>query len=123
MAGRRIARLNEQLKREITDILKNGVRDPRIGFVTITRVEVSPDVSHAKVFTSVMGEESDKDASMEGLTAASPFIRAELGKVLHLRRVPELHFQLDRTLEHAMRIEKLLHEALPREDEPEDEEG
>ena len=108
--GRRIPRLNEQLKREITAILKSDVRDPRIGFVTITHVEVTQDISHAKVFASVMGEDEDKEASVAGLHAAAPFIRGELGRRLRVRRVPELHFELDRALEHAMHIERLLSE-------------
>lgn len=114
MASRRIERLNEQLKREITILVREEVRDPRIGMVTVTAVEASADLSVARVFVSVMGEgEGDREESLEGLRAAAPFIRTELGKRLHVRRVPELRFELDRSLEYAQRIERLLQEALP----------
>lgn len=123
MASRRVERLNEQLKREITEIVRNEVKDPRIGFATITAVRTSPDLSFARVYVSVFGEDAAKEQTVEGLQAAAPFIRGELGRRLHIRRIPELRFELDRSLEHAMRIERLLHEALPGEKGPASEEG
>lgn len=111
--GRRIPRLNEQLKREITEILRYEVKDPRIGFVTLTRVEASPDLMLAKAYVSVMGEEEQKQETLEGLGAAAPFVRSELGKRLSIRRVPEIDFRLDRSLEHVQRIDELLEEAAP----------
>lgn len=113
MASRRIERFNEQLKREITLLVREEVRDPRIGVVTVTAVEVSADLSVARVYVSVMGAEASKDESLEGLRAAAPFIRTELGRRLRVRRVPELRFELDRSLEYAQKIERLLDEALP----------
>lgn len=115
MASRRIERLNEQLKREITTIVREEVRDPRVGIVTITAVDVSADLSVARVYINVLGEDEVRRASLEGLHAAAPFIRTELGKQLHVRRAPELRFEIDRSLDYAMRIEQLLREALPEE--------
>jgi ribosome-binding factor A len=123
MASRRIERFNEQLKREITGLLRGEVRDPRIGMATITAVEVSADLSVARVYVSVMGDDTAKEESLEGLRAAAPFIRTELGKRLRVRRVPELRFELDRSLEYAMKIERLLHEALPDRGKEEPEPG
>lgn len=127
MASRRIERFNEQLKREITVLVREEVRDPRIGTITVTAVEVSADLSVARVYVSVMGDEAAKEESLEGLRAAAPFIRTELGRRLRVRRVPELRFELDRSLEYALKIERLLHEALPErgtgESSPEPSEG
>jgi ribosome-binding factor A len=113
MVSRRIERFNEQLKREITEIVRNEVKDPRIGMVTVTAVEAAADFSVARVHISVFGEDVDKEESLEGLHAAAPFIRTELSKRLRVRRVPELRFELDRSIEYAMKIERLLGEALP----------
>lgn len=113
MASRRMARLNEQLKREITVLVRDEVRDPRVGVTTVTAVEASADLSVARVYVSIMGDEAAKEAGLEGLRAAAPFIRTELGRRLRVRQVPELRFELDRSLEYAMKIERLLHEALP----------
>ncbi len=110
MPGRRIERLNEQLKREITDIVRNSARDPRIGVVTVTRVQSASDLSFARVFVSIIMDEEEKKQSLEGLAAAAPFIRSELSKRLSIRRVPELRFELDRSLEHALNIERLIGE-------------
>lgn len=116
MAGRRIERLNEQLKRELMEILQTEVRDPRVGPVTITAVETTPDLYHARVYVTSLGSAEEKETSIEGLQAAAAYLRSELGRRLSLRRVPELSFQLDLTLEHAMRIERLLGEVLPPRD-------
>jgi ribosome-binding factor A len=120
MAGkRRVERLNEQFRRELTDILRNEVRDPRVGALTVTSVEVTADLYHAKIYLTSIDPES-RASSLEGLDAAAPFIRREIGKRLHIRRAPELHFTWDDTLEHAQRIERLLSEALPDRDATDD---
>lgn len=116
MSSRRVRRLNEQLKREISSLLRREVRDPRIGTPTVTGVEVAPDLTFARVHVQLDGELEDRDGAMEGLEAAAPFLRKALGKSLHLRRIPELRFEEDRTLEQATRIEKLLREVLPESD-------
>jgi ribosome-binding factor A len=114
MAKKRVARLNEQLKRELIALLQFEVRDPRIGLITVTDVEVTPDLYHAKVFFAVHGGEEEQKSALEGLRAAAGFLRSEIGKRMHIRHTPELHFTHDNTLEHAMHIERLLREV--RED-------
>jgi ribosome-binding factor A len=121
MSSRRQARLNEQMKREISELLRTEVRDPRIGVPTVTDVEVTPDLWLARVFVRPDPTRSDvkPDALMEGLATAAPYIRRELGKSLRVRRVPELRFEADRVLDQALRIEQILREVLPSEDERE----
>lgn len=101
-------RLAALLQQTLAEALANRVKDPRVGFVTVTGVEVSPDGGHATVRVSVMGTEEEKTSAMEGLTSARGFLRTHLARELSLRTTPELHFQLDRGLEHAQRIEQLL---------------
>jgi len=113
MAGRRIQRLNEQLKREITGLLIREVRDPRVRQVTITGVEVTADLWMARVFVTLQGDEAQRAEALEGLEAAAPFIRRALGRELRIRRVPELRFMVDTALERAHRIESLLREVIP----------
>ena len=115
MASKRIARLNEQLKREIAGLVRTDVRDPRVGLVSVTAVEVASDLGSARVFVRVLGEERERAESLEGLQAAAPFLRRELGRMLHVRRIPELRFQEDRSMEQAQRIERILSEVLPEE--------
>lgn len=119
MSRRRLARLNEQLKRELAMLIRTDVRDPRVGVVTVTAVDVTNDLSLARVFVRVIGSEGEIVEALEGLTAAAPFLRAALGKELTIRRIPELRFQRDKSLEHAMRIEEILSDVLP-EDELDD---
>lgn len=109
MASRRIERLNEQLRREISDILRRDVRDPRVGRPTVTRVEVTHDLWMARVYVRIDGTQDERAAVLDGLDAAAAFIRRELGG-LRIRRVPEVRFEADLTLEHASRIEELLRE-------------
>ncbi len=110
MPSRRIERLNEQLKREITDVLLREVRDPRVKQVTITGVRATTDLDRARVYLASLGTEEEKRDALEGLRAAAAFIRGEVSRRLRVRRVPELDFEWDRTLEHAQRIEHLLRE-------------
>jgi len=117
--SKRVDRLNEQLKREISDLLRTRVRDPRVGGgVTVTGVATTSDLSVARVHVSLRGSEAERAQSLEGLTAAAPFLRTLLGRILHIRRVPELRFREDRTLERARRVERILHEVLPDELQP-----
>jgi ribosome-binding factor A len=118
MGGTRRARLNEQFKREITEILRREVRDPRVGAPTLTAVDVTPDLWLARVYvrpdlTRDLADPETTEALMAGLEASTPFIRRSLGRKLSLRRIPELRFQLDRSVEHAARIDALLREIEP----------
>ena len=125
MASKRIARLNEQLKREIAELVRTDVRDPRVGLVSVTAVQVATDLGSARVYVRVLGGDRERAESLEGLVAAAPFLRRALGQILHIRRIPELRFEEDRTMEHARRIEQILSEVLPAEpvDERRDEPG
>jgi len=107
-SSRRPEQMAETLRQVITDGLMREVRDPRVGFVTITGVLVTNDLSHARVMVSVPGEESDKARALEGLQSAAGFLRSRAARALTTRTVPELHFELDRGLEHAARINELL---------------
>lgn len=117
---RRTDRINEQLRQEISLLLRDEVRDPRVASATITGVETSRELDHARVYVTGPGEETEKAELLAGLQSAAPFLRTQLGRRLHMRRIPELHFEIDRKLENALRIEALLREALP-ETGPEDE--
>jgi ribosome-binding factor A len=116
MPSKRLARLNEQLKREIAGLLRTQVRDPRIGVVSVTGVEVAADLASARVWVRAMGTDAERAECIEGLEAAAPFLRRTLGQSLHVRRVPELRFQEDHSLQQAERIERILHEVLPEGD-------
>jgi ribosome-binding factor A len=107
-SSRRPEQVGETLRQVITDALARRVRDPRVGFVTVTGVLVSNDLSHARVMVSVPGEDIDKNRALEGLQSAAGFLRSRAAKSLTTRSVPELHFELDRGLEHAARINELL---------------
>lgn len=125
MARHRIKRVNEQLKREISRIVVGEVKDPRVGAVTVTRVVAAPDLTLARVFVQLIGDDEERASTLEGLAAATPFIRSALSSRIDMRRVPEIRFEPDASLEHAMRIERLLAEAemgYDRVDEDEDEE-
>lgn len=118
MKGKRAARLNEQLKRELSELIRTQVRDPRVGLVTITGVDVAADLGSARVFVRQVGSEDDLESTLEGLSAAAPFLRSELGRILSIRKIPELRFQKDRSFEHARRIERILSEVIRPEGEP-----
>jgi len=118
--SKRRARLNEQLRRELSELIRTQVRDPRVGLVTITGVDIAADLGSARVYVRVVGGSEEMQRSLEGLEAAASFLRTALGRILHVRRVPELRFREDRSYEGAARIEHVLSEGLPA-DEPEDE--
>lgn len=122
--GRRPERLREQIRQEISALVVEGVRDPRIGFATITDVRLTPDLRQARVFVSVLGSTEEQESSLAGFRAAAAFIRRELAHRLEIRRVPELEFRLDHSAERAARIEELLRQGREshsqEEDEPED---
>lgn len=108
MAFYRAQRVSEQMKKEIAQILQDELKDPRIGFVTITSVEVTNDLRHAKVFVSVFGDEEDKKQTLEALSKASSFIRKEIGKRIKLRYTPEIIFRSDESIEHGAKIAEIL---------------
>ncbi len=111
MVKNRNRRLGELLKEEISDILRREVKDPRIGFVSITDVEVSGDLRHAKIFVSVMGSEQEKQETMNGLQEATGFIRCLVGERITIYHTPELKFRYDDSIEHGIHISQVIKEA------------
>jgi ribosome-binding factor A len=120
--SQRTDRVDELLRQEIGAIIAKEVADPRIGFATITSVETTPDLRHAKVWVSVIGQPAEREAAVAALRHAMPFIRHELGTRLRIRRIPDLHVHLDDTAERGTRILQLLAEletgATPDPDAP-----
>lgn len=106
--SQRTDRVDELLRQEITAIVARDVADPRVGFITVTDVETTPDLRHARVWVSVIGQPEERDASIAALRHAMPFVRHELGRRIRLRRIPELHVRLDDTAERGTRVLRLL---------------
>jgi ribosome-binding factor A len=105
---KRSERLGELILAEISDLIARDIKDPRIGFVTFTRVEMSDDLRYAKVFVSILGSAQEKTRTLQGLSSATGYIRRHLGRALHLRYTPEITFLLDASLEHGAKIAQLL---------------
>jgi ribosome-binding factor A len=106
--SQRTERVDELLRQEIGSILTRDIADPRIGFATITSVETTPDLRHAKVWVSLIGQPAERDAAVAALRHAMPFVRHELGRRLRIKRIPDLHIHLDDTAERGTRILRLL---------------
>lgn len=104
----RAARVADEMRGILAQLIRDEVKDPRIGFVSIVKVEVSNDISHAKIYVSVLGDDKQKKESLRGLSSATGFLRSETAQRLQLRYTPELHFVLDESIEHGQRIAKLL---------------
>jgi ribosome-binding factor A len=110
MGKHRSVRLAETIKEEVARIILEEIKDPRIGFITLTDVEVAEDLRYAKLYVSIMGSEETVKNSLEALNRASGFIRSELGKAVRLRYVPEISFKYDKSIEQGAHISKLLRE-------------
>jgi len=108
MAKVRVGRVGEQIKKEISQIIQTELKDPRIGFITVTGVDVSSDLSQAKTYLSVLGNDEQKEETLKALARSTGFIRSELGKRMRLRHTPELIFKFDSSIEYGSRIESLL---------------
>lgn len=113
--SRRPEQVAGTIRQVVADALTREVRDPRVGFVTVTNVVVTNDLSHARVMVSVPGDETEKTRALQGLQSAAGFLRSRAARALTTRTVPELHFELDKGVEHAARIEELL-ESIRREE-------
>ncbi|MBD2312063.1 30S ribosome-binding factor RbfA [Desertifilum sp. FACHB-1129] len=113
--GRRVSRVASLIKREISQMLLNDIKDDRVGagMVSVTDVDVSGDLQHAKVFVSIYGTDEARAETMEGLRSATPFVRSELGQRVRLRRTPEVIFLEDRSLERGDRILHLIDQLKP----------
>lgn len=110
-AGRRPERVADVIREEIAVMVLHGeIKDPRIGFITITHVKMSPDLKDAKVYFSQIGTTEEKEASREGLQSASGYVRRSLARRLNLRHIPSITFHFDDSLEYAERIENVIRE-------------
>ena len=105
---RRTRQVGELLREELTDIIRRDVKDPRVGFMSITQVEVPPDLRSARVFISVLGSEEERAATLIALRSAARYIRRQLKTRLRMRQIPELEFRDDRSMEHAQQIAETL---------------
>ncbi|PTX58625.1 ribosome-binding factor A [Melghirimyces profundicolus] len=119
MARIRASRVGEQVKKELSHVLQHEMKDPRVGFVTVTAVEMSGDLQQAKVFISVLGDEEQKKQTLRGLDKAKGYLRTEIGRRVQLRHTPELIFKFDESIEHGQHISKLLEEVNRNDPEPE----
>jgi ribosome-binding factor A len=108
--GYRPDRVADQIRAEISVMLAREVHDPGIGFMTVTRVQVSPDLQLARVYYTTIGSETQRRATSKALQRALPFLRYQIGKRLRLRRVPVLEFFFDKSVEHQARVEELIRE-------------
>jgi ribosome-binding factor A len=106
--GHRLLRVNESLKEVVSAVIADGLKDPRVGFVTVTGVKTSPDLRHAKVYVSVLGGPRERAATMDGLEASHGYVQARVNAALHMKRTPQLAFVYDETTDRAMHIERLL---------------
>src|SRR5579875_1699508 len=109
--------VGEQMKKELSDIIGRKLKDPRIGFVTVTDVQVTGDLQQAKVFISVLGDDEQKENTLKGLAKAKGFIRTEIGHRIRLRKTPEIIFEFDESIDYGNRIETLLHQLHTDENE------
>jgi ribosome-binding factor A len=110
MSAPRMRRVNEAIRQVLSDALAGELKDPRVGFVTVTDVDTSPDLRHARVYVSVLGAPAERESTMDGLRSAHGFLQGRIGDELHLKHTPELRFLYDDTAERAARLETLLHD-------------
>jgi ribosome-binding factor A len=119
---KRSARVNDLIREEIAEIIMHKLRDPRLGFVTVTGSKVSDDLRHATVYVSVL-EDAKRDETLKILTSSASFIRSELGKRIKMKFVPALFFKIDESIEYSLRIEKMLKEIKTTKDSSEEDEN
>jgi ribosome-binding factor A len=117
--GRRPQRLAEEIREEVARMVASEIKDPRLGFVTVIRVELARDLRNAKVYVGVLGSEAEREKSLTALRSAAGFVRRELGRRLRIHHSPELDFRYDKGLEATDRVARLLQEGAAREEPPE----
>ena len=115
MSGDRMRRVDEAIREVLSDALSEGLKDPRIGFVTVTGVDTSPDLRQATVFVSVLGSEKKREATLAGLQSSHGVLQTRVNRELHLKRTPQLTFQYDPTVERGVRLSRLIDELNPDE--------
>jgi ribosome-binding factor A len=110
MASDRMRRVNEAVREVLSSRLTAGLKDPRIGFVTVTAVETAPDLRNARVYVSILGTDEEREQTLEGLTSSRGFLQAALGNELRMKRTPTLEFAHDDSVDHGFRIGRLIEE-------------
>jgi len=120
--GKRSEKVADLIRKEISEMLIRNLKDPRIGFITVTRVSVSDDCRSAKIYFSVMGSTEERERSTEGLNSAKGYVRRELGRRIQLRHTPDIVFQFDPSIEYAIHMEEVFHDLQEKKgrDESED---
>ena len=108
-------RVNEAVREVVSAHIAGDVKDPRIGFVTVTGVETSPDLRHARVYVSVLGSEVERQEALDGLTSARGFLQSQVGTELRMKRTPTLEFLNDPSIEHGMKMERLISDVVPED--------
>jgi ribosome-binding factor A len=112
VADARNRKIADQIQRELSELIRLELRDPRVSMVTLTGVELARDISHAKVFFTHLGNDAQVDSCLNGLNSASGFLRQQLARRLTIRTVPQLHFDVDQSIERGARLSKLINEAV-----------
>lgn len=110
MPTRRQQQVADAIQKEVSVLIQRELKDPRLGFITVTRAEVSPDLHHARVFVSILGTPEEQESSMQALTSAAGFLRHELGTRLSMRYIPSIQFRSDISIAHSDRIAQLLNQ-------------
>src|SRR5580704_8398769 len=108
MADGRMRRVDEAVRAVLSDAIAKDLKDPRVGFVTVTSVKTSPDLRHARVYVSVLGDEPVREDSLEGLRSAHGYLQGAIARALTLKHTPALTFEYDKSIDHGMRISELL---------------
>ena len=116
MTSGRMRRVDEAMRAVLSDVIASDLKDPRIGFVTVTGVKTSPDLRHARVYVSVLGDEPEREATLQGLRSAHGFLQRRVARELTLKHTPALTFVYDESVDRGMRITQLLNETVPREE-------
>ncbi len=115
MHGTRMRRVDEAMRAVLSDAISKDLKDPRVGFVTVTGVKTSPDLRHARVYVSVLGDDEAREASIEGLRSAHGFLQHRIATELSLKHTPALVFEYDESVDRGMRISQLIDSALGEE--------
>ena len=116
MPAARMRRVNEAVREVVSAHIAGDLKDPRIGFVTVTGVDTSPDLRHARVYVSVLGSEVERQEALDGLTSARGFLQSQVGSELRMKRTPTLEFLNDPSIDHGMKMERLISDVVPPED-------
>ncbi len=115
MPAARMRRVNEAVREVVSAHIAGDVKDPRIGFVTVTGVDTSPDLRHARVYVSVLGSEVEREEALDGLTSARGFLQSQVGVELRMKRTPTLEFLYDPSIDHGMKMERLISDVAPED--------